>query len=107
VYLSPVSLSTSSAEPRWEKKILYQEGGNMKYEFSYQILCISQTVFLFSFSFVLFHPFFPGTNSSFGGTGEGVCAMRLAVGVLTAWLAAAAAFAPTAPVASNMRLRGA
>ena len=30
----------------------------MKYEFSYQILCISQTVFLFSFSFVLFRPLF-------------------------------------------------
>lgn len=34
-------------------------------------------------------------------------AMRLAVVGVTAWLAAAAAFAPTAPVASNMRLRGA
>ena len=80
----------------------------MKYEFSYQILCNSQTVFSFFF-FVCFcfNLFFVSTNSSFGGTGEGVCAMRLAVGVVTAWLAAAAAFAPTAPVASNMRLRGA
>ena len=56
--------------------------------------------FFFLFRLFLFQPILVSET-------EGVCAMRLAVGVLTAWLAAAAAFAPTAPVASNMRLRGA